>query len=491
MAVNLPEKWELLSALSLWLSSRPCLQLAIVSIVLPRPSRPDSFHVRVRLGRVTIPIRAIRHDWAGREPHQLFILSSLTLGIGLGFALALLVVLSRLFGWGLEAARPDLAQVHGQVQVLGFLGLFIIGMALRLMPRFAHTDLRFPGLVLPLWGLTVVALLARALVVIWLPDDLHSIGILVVELSLLVSAACFAAIVWPTILKAPGRPEATAWFFLVGSLLFLLQALLGSMIALREIRDDTPVFSYLPNTARLYLLLGGFVVAFIGGVSGRALPVMAGLPRSERLGRLLAVLLFADLLILSGTLTYLEYGAYSVTAIDIGNVALTGLGVLFAAIVWLSGVLRPAANRVRPASQPHVWLVRSAFAWLSFAAVFAAFLGVKGVADGDLPSFHAVDALRHTLGLGVATTLIAGMGLLILPEFAGERQQRPDQSLRSYSLLFLLKGAALLRVGSELAGLDFDSDIRLGMQAAAGAMAEFALILFAWNFLRLMPQPKA
>src|SRR3990172_258917 len=227
----------------------------------------------------------------------------------------------------------------------------------------------------------------------------------------------------------------------------------------RAPRPPPPFFPPPPTAPRLYLLLGGFVVAFIGGVSGRALPVMVGLPRSERLGRLLAAVLLADVLVLAGALVYLEYATYAPTAIDIANASLAALGLVFAAVVWLSGIFRPQANRLRPVSQPHLWLVRSAFAWLAFAGALAVYLGVDALAETELPSFYAVDALRHTLGLGVATLLMTGMGLLILPEFAGERQDRPDQALRSYSLLILLNTAALLRVASALASPHLDPDL--------------------------------
>jgi hypothetical protein len=129
--------------------------------------------------------------------------------------------------------------------------------------------------------------------------------------------------------------------------------------------------------------------------------------------------------------------------------------------------------------------VRSAFGWLALAAVLALYLGLKGLVDGSLPAYHAVDGLRHTLGLGVATTLIAGMGLLILPEFAGERQERPDQSQKSITLLFLLNAAALLRVAPALVGPELDADLGAAMQATAGIFAEAALIVFAGSFFRL------
>jgi hypothetical protein len=319
-----------------------------------------------------------------------------------------------------------------------------------------------------------------------LPDDWHSAATAGVEIALLVVSAGFALIVWRTLLDSGPLREATSWFFLAGSGFFVLQAGVALYVAVFELTDDTRVLSYLPSSARIYLLLGGFVMAFVGGVSGRALPSMTGLPRSEKGAKLAAGALIGTVTPLAAGLLWLEYASFNALAVDLANACLAGVGLVFLALTYYSGVLRPEADRVRPASRPHMWLVRSAFLWLTFAAALSIYMGLKGLRDASLPPFLEVDAWRHAVGFGVATTLILGMSLMILPEFAAERMTRPDQSMRSYTLLTTVNLAALLRVGSSLFADKIDSETRQLFVAMAGILAEAALLLFALSVFRLM-----
>src|SRR3990170_5742315 len=115
---------------------------------------------------MTIPLQTIsRPPRRDLEPYHFFITASLALSLGAGFVLGILVALSRAAGWGWEASRPDLSAAHAQVQMWGFLGLFIMGMAQRLMPRFSRQPLRFQRLTPALLTLVVAALLGRLVTV--------------------------------------------------------------------------------------------------------------------------------------------------------------------------------------------------------------------------------------------------------------------------------------------------------------------------------------
>ena len=421
----------------------------------------------------------------GGEPQRPFIAVSLLLGIGIGISLALLLSLSRLLDWRVESSRPDLAQAHGQVQSLGLIGLFVIGMAIRLITRFGHTKLRLAGLIPPVLFLTASALIFRSLIVIWLPDRLHSLGVLGSEFALLIAAVSFAAVVCATLLSAPARNETWAWFFLTGAMLFVAQSLVGTFTAVYEINDPTRVFSYLPNSARTYLLLAGFMVSFVAGVSGRVLPVLVGRPRSQKFGKLIAALLAVDVIVLAASLLALEHITFGQFFIAMANSALLVLGIIFAAIVWLAAVFRPHRDRLRPVSRPHLWLIRSAFIWLTVAAALSLYMGLRGLSDGALPAHFDLDAMRHALGLGVGLTLISGMGLLILPEFARERMDGASQAIRSYLLVALVNLATLLRVVSALAAPDLSGDWQSGLQTTSGLLVEAAVITFGLSLLRL------
>ena len=418
------------------------------------------------------------------EPYQVFILSSLVLAIAGGFAFGLLISLSRAGDWGWDARSSELVQSHGQLQILGFAGLYVMGMGLRLLPRFSGLHLRFQSLLFPMWGLTVAGLIVRAFVQPWLSDDLHVAVMVGTQIALLAAGVCFFLIVAGTLLTRDNHSDATGLFFFLGAALFLAQALAGAYATIQGAADDARLLSYLPDTAIVYLQLAGFVLAFIGGVSGRAIPTMVGQTRAIRTGKAAALVQASAVLTLAAALLWIEYVDYSLTAVRLADVALIALGPAFLLIALLPGVFRPA-SRLRPASRPHFWLVRTAFAWLAFAGLLASYFGAKALAHDTLPGLFEVDAIRHSLGIGLITTLIVGMSLLIVPEFAGQRMNQPDQALVSFVLLGLLNGAAALRVATALAGMHWTAETRGWLMAASGVLAETAMIVFALSFLEL------
>jgi hypothetical protein len=420
------------------------------------------------------------------EHYRLFVLSSLALAVLGGFALGVHIPLGRLLDWPSEGRRPDMVQVHGQVQVLGFAGLFVLGMALRLMPRFANTRLRLDGLVAPMWGLLAGSLAARVFVSVWLPDDPRLVLHLATQFAILVASAGFFLIVYATLLVETRRLEATAWFFLTGAAFLLLQAAAATFVAVREAGADPRTLPYLPNTAILFLQLGGFLMAFIGGVATRAIPTMSGWARPETGAKRAALALGASDLLTAVPILWLEYEGFSSAVARIAGLGLMGFGGSLVAVASLTGALWPQAQRLRPASQPHMRLVKAALVWMMLAGIYAVYAGAGAFADGNLPHFDQLDALRHALGAGVVMTLIFGMGLMVLPEFAGQRQSASAQQHLSAVLLVLAVAAATLRVLPSVIGTSLGPDERNAMLLTAGLLAEAAILLFAYTFARLV-----
>src|SRR4051812_48893401 len=60
------------------------------------------------------------------NPHTLLIRLSLALALAFGFSLGLYLVVGFAFGLPLAASTPALIQLHGQVQALGFVAMFIM-----------------------------------------------------------------------------------------------------------------------------------------------------------------------------------------------------------------------------------------------------------------------------------------------------------------------------------------------------------------------------
>jgi uncharacterized protein involved in response to NO len=434
-------------------------------------------------GVETIPLTPIESQ-RRLETHQAFILVSLLFGTVVSFTLAIVLPLGRALGWGLEASRPDLIHVHGQAQVLGFAGLFVMGMALRLMPRFSGVHLRYPQLVFPTLGLITAGLLIRAFIATPLPETAQGIVTAGAQLSILAGVSCFALMVYATLGQKGSRADATGYMFMVGSGFLVAHALLALFVAVDGVRDGMRVLPYLPSQAVIHFQLIGFLIAFIAGVGTRAIPTMVGLPRPITSVKALAGVLGLAVSMTTAALLWAEYVDYSPAVARFASFGYLVLGPVFIATAWLSGVFRPAANRLRPASQSHVWLLRTAMAWLTVAGVLAAYYGTRSLLDGVMVGQFEIDAIRHALGVGVVTALIMGMALMIVPEFAGQRQS-VDQRWLSLTLALLINAAVVLRVAPAIAGFDWSADARDWSMTAAGVFAQAAILLFAVSFARL------
>jgi hypothetical protein len=410
----------------------------------------------------------------------------LALAVLVGFVLGIHIPVGRLTDSGNPERTQDLIQAHGQVQVLGFAGLYVIGMSLRLLPRFAGAQIAFRGLVpLLLWTM-VISLAARALLMPWLDGDAHD-GVLLASLAGVVFAsAAFVLIAAGTTMVTARRPDAASAAFVIGAVLLFVAADASLIAGIDAVQDGRRTLAFLSDTAIVQLELTGFLLVVIAGVAMRALPIMVGLERPMRSARFLPPTLAATALTFALALLYLDYGGYSAAVAVLGSLALAGTGVAVLSLVWIAGVLRPARNRIRPASQVHMWLLRGAFVWLIVSGVLMLYAGLDGAIDGRLPSQDLLDATRHSLGVGVVIGLILGMSLMILPEFAVGRQHPNRQRELAIFLAAMINLAALLRVLPSLANDAWSFDARNASMAIAGSLAEVALVVFAVYFGRLV-----
>ncbi len=431
------------------------------------------------------------HVAVGELPYQVFVLSSLGLAVAAGFTLASALPLSIVLDWGWGVRYTSLVQAHGQIQVLGWVGLFIMGMAFRLMPRFSGRPLTFPLAVWVSWAALVSSLLLRLAAQPAGEGSLRDVGLIASGTLGVVSGAAFALVVASTLVHPHSRAGATGYFFVLGSAAFLVQALLNlTLLVLTVQRGETALRP--GETAGLFhLQFYGFVIMFVLGVASRAVPTFSGLPRPERSAKVLALALATAVGVYVFAALWAAFVARSAGIYRLEAAALASLGPIFWAAVWLVGIFRPVANRLRPASQPQIWFVRSAFLWLAIAGGLAAYYGVAAAADGSPVNYYASDALRHIVGLGVASVMMVGMGVLVLPEFAIRRMRKRAEGLLPLLILMLLNAAAALRVGTAMATPHWLSADRYWPMAIAGVLAWVAVSLFAMLFVRNLLQKRA
>ncbi len=415
-------------------------------------------------------------------PYRAFLAASLALAVSGGFALGFLLPIARLFEWDWDTRWQALVQAHGQLQLLGFGGLFIGGMSLRLMPRFSGGALAFTPLIRWIIPLVATGLVLRTIAQpsgAGVPRDV----LLAISGAALGGAAlALAAVTWGTLVRRNSTAEATGYFFCAGALAFVLAALLNAWIIFDMIRDDAELAVASYQLPLLIIEQFGFTLMFIAGVALRAVPVFTGRPRPDVPARVTAIVLTAGVALFAAATLYAAIETRTSSSARIADAGLLLTAAAFVSVVWYTGVFHPRANRVAAASQAPFWFVRSAFAWLFVAALLIAWYATRGLIDGELPDQFAIDAIRHVLAIGVLTMMICGMGMLIVPEFAGRRLQHPNERMLILAMALALNIATALRVWPALEGLDWLENTRYWPMAISGTLAELTIVVFAFMF---------
>lgn len=418
--------------------------------------------------------------------YLLFIRGAFATAFGGGFLLALLLPLAHVLDWNWGSRWPALAQAHGHLQLLGWVGLFIFGMAYRLVPRVSGTSLQLSGLAIPSGGLLVAGLALRPFAQAWVDrPGMRALLLLSGGLELLAGLA-FAAVIVAT-LRARRRSPASLLFFASGTW-WLVAALTLQALWLPNVgREEAGMLPLLRDDALVTLLFLGFVLGFIHAVALRTMPTFYArpMPGYRSVAPLWAALNGGVALFLAGRL-WQDYGGTRETwPVNLG-LALAGVALMVGA--WLTGGVQGVAIRLRPSSRINALFLRSTALWLLGAGGFLVFVSLKALIEDKPIAFTNLDAFRHILALGVITVLIVGMASLITPVMAARRYGGVEAR-------WLVWVAALLNIAaaSRLAGALLDPvarfDERWWLMAGAAAAGIAALAIFARPFM--LPQRTA
>ncbi|HEU5345863.1 MAG TPA: NnrS family protein [Ktedonobacterales bacterium] len=423
--------------------------------------------------------------------------SALLLGVGAGFALASVLSVSLGFHLPLGAWWLATAQAHGRIQVFGWAGLFVLGVAFHFLPRLRGAPLRWPEMVRWLLGAEVAGLLLRGLaqpLLTLAPDSLFWGIALIVSAALEVIGLGLAVTLMAGTALRPGAPKLRSkvalwgvWPFLICVALSLTLAplvnLVGAIQAAQPISGGG-IVPPLTDDASVLLGLFGFLTPMALAMSARALPLYAGLesipqrilwPIACGYGAGLALALIGDagqgaeLARLHGAGLAL-LGAALICFLVIVTRLMTRRGRLPAQVRKLAPTPEQVArNYTRHISDerarygPYVALIISAYLWAFLAGALLVVDGVAIALNASPPV--TLDAARHSIAVGFIALLLAGVSVRMIPGFSGGHIRSPRLVT---TMLWLGNAAALLRVGSLLAQPLLDG-------ASAGAALDSAL----------------
>lgn len=325
-----------------------------------------------------------------------------------------------------EASRsisPAWIQAHGQAQVFGWVGSFILGIGFHSIPRLRN--IRFalwkPWATLALWT-SAVALRWFAGVYQWHWRLL---------LPLTAAAQIAAFLIFFSVIaghRSTGGKGLDPWIKVViaGTLGFFAALVLNLAFSWNAaLHAATPAFPAALDARFLPILAWGFLVPFVWGFSARWLPIFLGLREPD--AKLLAA---AVALNIAGVVLAAAFSSALLASV------LLLLGALFA--VPALHVFQPAARpaKVKGVHRSFPALVRSAYAWLLISASLGIWAAVSDTSGG------IAGASRHALTVGFVALMVFNIGQRILPAFGGMRL------LFSPSLMFA--ASALLTLGCAL-----------------------------------------
>ncbi len=300
-----------------------------------------------------------------------------------------------------EAISPAWIQAHGQAQVFGWIGSFILGIGFYSIPKLRQLEPFALARGWTCWGMWTSGVALH-----WIAGVYSVYWRVLLPVSGLLQLLAFAIFFFTVSGHRPngGGSRLDAWIIVViTGTVGLLTALcmnLGESIVLAR-TASAPAFNATFDQSFLVVMTWGFMVPFVWGFSARWLQTFIGLRPPSARGLMLLI-------------------AVNIVAI---TMALLGLSRVAAVLFVAVGIMSLWAIRVAfPAIRPpkiqgvHSWFplfVRIAYGWLLVAGLLGMWAAFTGHSEGIW------GASRHALTVGFVATMVFAIGQRILPAFSG------------------------------------------------------------------------
>ena len=445
--------------------------------------------------------------------------ASLLLGAGAGFVLAAVLTLSMALYLPIGLWWEALVQAHGHLQLYGWAGLFVLGVAFHFLPRLRGAPLAFPRLIRWIVGAQVVSLLLRAvsepLTTLTGAAGWRSILVISGALECLAFSGVLVMLIATLAQKPALRARPALWSVLPFLVCAFAALCLASVVNLANVIQAAQTSSglVLPTGDTINVTLGlfGFLIPMALAMSARALPMYAGLEPFPRRILWSAAFTYAAglaLTIIGAALTttaslWLSGWATNTTGLGLalmGAVLLVFVGIFLRTMRRRGqlparvGALAPSpaaaaqgyvthVKQERGAYGPFVALIASAYLWATLGGILLLMNGLMMFVGLTPPV--AQDASRHALALGFIALLLCGVAPRMLPGFSGGHIASPKLVRAT---LWLGNVAAILRIGSILVapllahlsyGAALDS-LAFGLSGPVGLALALCLLINLW-----------
>jgi hypothetical protein len=391
-----------------------------------------------------------------------FLLASVALTLTFGATLGM-INLARLTTPYFGGVPPGSVRAHAFVQVFGFVGLFVMGIACHVLPRFAGRPLVAPSLTRPILGLQaggvmtiVAAFMLHGTLIPWA----WAAG----SIALVAAGSMFLYVVARTVGGLPATERFGRW--VIAGAGWQVAAASGSLIA--AWRNDVTIVQALWPAA-----LWGFAGSWIFGVGRRIFPGFLGWqPRAPR-AEGAAFVVYQTAVALSVAAAWPVVPEPPPAIVAAGAVGLLVAVPLFS---WCLGVGTRAQVR-HDVARGYQRYVTAGWAWLAVALLMGPLWTLVATLRGSAVPLLVTDFARHALAFGFVTQIMMGVATRILPVFTGNALWSPRARTAAF---YLLNVSVALRALEAVVAMGF-LPAAWPLIAIAGPPAVAAVALFALN----------
>jgi len=371
----------------------------------------------------------------------------------------------------LNALSPAWLQAHGQAQVFGWVGSFILGIGFYSLTKMQSTRTFPAGKGWAAWGLWTCGVALR-----WISGVTGWHWRWILPASGLLELGGFLLFFLAVRRHRPagGQSGKPLWMVLVilATIVFLLTLLINAIALFRlALTGSTPALPHLLDLQLVMMAIWGVLVPTIWGFNARWLPIFAGFgqPRPRWLFAAYALSLVGLALIF-----FNQWGVSALVFVASALLAIQGLRV------WHPAVQPAKVHNIHP-SFPH--FLRIAYVWL----VVASLLGCLAALEDNSGGLWG--ASRHALTVGFVALMVFTIGQRVLPAFCGMRILWSKEVM--FWSLALLNFGCLLRVSMEPLAYELDWQIAWKLLPVSAVIELTAVTLFAMNLVGTLMQKPA
>ncbi len=391
-------------------------------------------------------------------------------------------------GWGgsFDVLSRQAIQMHGSSQLVGWVGLYIMGFFYFIVPRLKGTTLVGRRLANLSYYLVLAGLIIRAVLYNFEKSDTPLYPFMAAFLDT-VAAALFLVICWRTLKKSTEPKGIQDNFLLAGMVWFLVSGIVSSVLNLQLYLGSFPtqnplVAGSVPPylfSAWVHLFLMGFVFNFIFGISSRTMSSFLDTPpvREGTVRKFFWIYNAALIGYVISALTRIQT-VYFVTLLLI--VHFTWL-FIFALRVFEKKVGDLDDVQMDRSHERFIWV---GYGWLAVSLGIALFQ----LMTKDPYTLHLLrGAANHGYTVGFVSMLMIGYSMKMIPVFTGNRIW--SSALTQWTF-WLLNIGNTTRIGFELLSIT-KSPVIHGIVGFTGFLEVLAVILFGINIWVTMTKEEA